>query len=71
MDDTIYRHASISEENLHPDRHPGRQKLEEWSDALEQEGHFSVPEVTSEKEREERLKELDEVIKADIENISK
>ena len=36
MNDTVYRNASISEENLFPDRHPAGNKFDEWSDAMEE-----------------------------------
>ena len=68
MNDTVYRNASISEENLFPDRHPAGNKFDEWSDAMEEAGKMKKTKVKSEEERQKRISELEEIIKEDIEN---
>ena len=68
MNDTVYRNASISEENLFPDRHPAGTKFDEWSDAMEESGKVKKIKVGSEEERQKRISELEEIIKEDIEN---
>lgn len=68
MNDTVYRNASISEENLFPDRHPAGNKFDEWSDAMEESGKMKKIKVGSEEERQKRISELEEIIKEDIEN---
>lgn len=68
MNDTVYRNASISEENLFPDRHPAGNKFDEWSDAMEEAGKMKKIKVGSEEERQKRISELEEIIKEDIEN---
>ena len=68
MNDTVYRNASISEENLFPDRHPAGNKFDEWSDAMEESGKVKKIKVGSEEERQKRISELEEIIKEDIEN---
>ena len=68
MNDTVYRNASISEENLFPDRHPAGNKFDEWSDAMEEVGKMKKIKVGSEEERQKRISELEEIIKEDIEN---
>ena len=47
MNDTVYRNASISEENLFPDRHPAGNKFDEWSDAMEEAGKMKKIKVGS------------------------
>lgn len=68
MNDTVYRNASISEENLFPDRYPAGNKFDEWSDAMEESGKMKKIKVGSEEERQKRISELEEIIKEDIEN---
>lgn len=68
MNDTVYRNASISEENLFPDRHPAGNKFDEWSDAMEESGKMKKIKVGSEEKRQKRISELEEIIKEDIEN---
>ena len=68
MNDTVYRNASISEENLFPDRHPAGNKFDEWSDAMEEAGKMKKIKVGSEEERQKHISELEEIIKEDIEN---
>ena len=68
MNDTVYRNASISEENLFPDRHPAGNKFDEWSDAMEESGKMKKIKIGSEEERQKRISELEEIIKEDIEN---
>ena len=68
MNDTVYRNASISEENLFPDRHPAGNKFDEWSDAMEEAGKMKKTKVKSEEERQKRISELEEIIKEDIDN---
>ena len=68
MNDTVYRNASISEENLFPDRHPAGNKFDEWSDAMEESGKMKKIKVGSEEELQKRISELEEIIKEDIEN---
>ena len=50
MDDMIYRNDPIAEENIDPHGRPATDEFEEWS----------------EKEREKRIREMDEIIKKDL-----
>ena len=53
MDDMINRHDSIAEENIEPNGRPAKDQFEEWSGEVA--------------DREKRIKEMDEVIKKDLE----
>ena len=70
MDDMINRHDSIAEENIEPNGRPGKQELEQRSPELSVralnvcKGVTTVRAIT---QREKRIKEMDEVIKEDLE----
>lgn len=69
MDDMIYRNNSIAEENIDPNGRPAINKFEEWSEVVSERTDLGYKDqkVKSEKDREERIKEINEVIKEDLE----
>lgn len=69
MDDMINRNNSIAEENIDPNGRPAKDKFEEWSIEITERTDLGYKdrEVKSEVEREERIKEINEVIKEDLE----
>lgn len=69
MDDMINRNNSIAEENIAPNGRPAKDKFEEWSIEITERTDLGYKdrEVKSEVEREERIKEINEVIKEDLE----
>ena len=69
MDDMIYRNDPIAEENLNPDGHPAKNDLEEWSEEVSErtDTGYKDQEVKSAKERKKPIREMDEIIKKDLE----
>ena len=69
MDDMIYRNDSIAEENIDPNGRPAENKFEEWSEELSERTDLGYKEqkVKSVKERKKLIKEMDEIIKKEIE----
>lgn len=69
MDDMIYRNDPIAEENLEPNRHPAKNDFEEWSEEVSErtDTGYKDPKVKSAKERKKRIREMDEIIKKDLE----
>lgn len=69
MDDMIYRNNSIAEENIDPNGRPAKNKFEEWSEEVSERTDLGYKDqkVKSEKDRIERIKEINEVIKEDLE----
>lgn len=69
MDDMIYRNNSIAEENIDPNGRPAKDKFEEWSEEVSERTDLGYKDqkVKSEKDRKERIKEINEVIKEDLE----
>lgn len=69
MDDMIYRNNSIAEENIDPNGRPAINKFEEWSEEVSERTDLGYKDqkVKSEKDRGERIKEINEVIKEDLE----
>lgn len=68
MDDMINRNAPIAEENIDPNGRPAIDKFEEWSEEVSErtDTGYKDQKVKSKKEREKRIKEIDEVIKKDL-----
>ena len=68
MDDMINRNAPIAEENNDPNGRPAIDKFEEWSEEVSErtDTGYKDQKVKSKKEREKRIKEIDEVIKEDL-----
>ena len=68
MDDMINRNAPIAEENIDPNGRPAIDKVEEWSEEVSErtDTGYKDQKVKSKKEREKRIKEIDEVIKEDL-----
>ena len=68
MDDKINRNAPIAEENIGPSGRPPIDKFEEWSEEVSErtDTGYKDQKVKSKKEREKRIKEIDEVIKEDL-----
>lgn len=72
MDDVINRGNPIAEENSNLDGHPASDMYGNWSDAMENRtgneyAHGKKKSHDSAKVRKEKLKEIDEVIKKDLE----
>lgn len=68
MDDLIYRNDAIAEENIDPHGRPAKDKFEEFSEEVTVHTNlgYKNQKAKSKKERKERLKEIDEVIKEDL-----
>ena len=70
MDDMINRHDSIAEENIEPNGRPAKNQFEEWSSEVTDRADNVFKDDTKDgpiKNRKKRIKELDEVIKKDLE----
>ena len=69
MDDMINRHDSIAEENIEPNGRPASNQLGEWSEEVSSRADnvYKDKKHLTKKEREKRLKEMDEVVKEDLE----
>ena len=70
MDDMINRHDSIAEENIEPNGRLATNEFEEWSDEVSDRADNVFKKDKKEgpvKDREKRIKEMDEVIKKDLE----
>lgn len=70
MDDMINRHDSIAEENFEPNGRPAKDQFEEWSGEVADrtDDVFKNDKKNGPiKDREKRIKEMDEVIKKDLE----
>ena len=68
MDDMINRNAPIAVDNLDQNGRPAIDKFEEWSEEVSErtDTGYKDQKVKSKKEREKRIKEIDEVIKEDL-----
>lgn len=69
MDDMINRHDSIAEENIEPNGRPAKNEFEEWSTEVTDRADNVFKGDTKDspiKDREKRIKEMDEVIKKDL-----
>ena len=65
MDDMINRHDSIAEENIEPNGRPAKNQFEEWSSEVTDRADNVFKDDTKDgpiKDREKRIKEMDEVI---------
>ena len=70
MEDMINRHDSIAEENIEPNGRPAKNEFEEWSNEVTDREDNVLKGDTKDspiKVREKRIKEMDEVIKKDLE----
>ena len=67
MDDMINRHDSIAEENIEPNGRPAKDQFEEWSGEVADRADDVFKKDGPIKDREKRIKEMDEVIKKDLE----
>lgn len=70
MNDMINRHNSIAEENIDPNGRPATNNFEEWSSEVSDrtDNVFkNDPQDGPIEDREKRIKEMDEVIKEDLE----
>ena len=73
MDDMINRHDSIAEENIEPNGRPAKNQFEEWSSEVTDRADNVFKDDTKDgpiKNRKKRIKEMDEVIKKDLEERS-
>ena len=68
MDDMINRNAPIAEENIDPNGRPAIDKFEEWSEEVSErtDTGYKDQKVKSKKVLEKRIKDIDEVIKEDL-----
>ena len=69
MDDMINRHDSIAEENIEPNGRPAKDQFEEWSGEVADRADDAFKNDKKDgpiKDREKRIKEMDEVIKKDV-----
>ncbi|WP_120467272.1 hypothetical protein [Bacteroides caecimuris] len=70
MDDMINRHDSIAEEYIEPNGRPTKDQFEEWSGEVVDRADDVFNNDKKDgpiKDREKRIKEMDEVIKKDLE----
>ena len=69
MDDMIYRNNSIAEENIDPNGRPAENKFEEWSEEVSERTDPGCKDkkVKSAKERKKLIREMDEVIRNNME----
>ena len=73
MDDMINRHDSIAEENIEPNGRPAKDQFEEWSGEVADRADDVFKNDKKDgpiKDREKRIKEMDEVIKKDLDFFS-
>lgn len=68
MDDMIYRNDPIAEENIDPYGRPATDEFEEWSEEVSErtDTGYKDQKVKSAREREKRIREMDEIIKKDL-----
>lgn len=69
MDDMIYRHNSIAEENIDPHGRPAKNAFGEWSEEISSRtslGYKNTKKM-SEKLRQRRIKQMEEIVKKDLE----
>ena len=68
MDDMIYRNDPIAEENIDPQGRPATDEFEEWSEEVSErtDTGYKDQKIKSAKEREKRIREMDEIIKKDL-----
>lgn len=70
MNDMINRHNSIAEENIDPNGRPATNAFEEWTIEITDRADDVYKEDTKDgpiEDREKRIKEMEEVIKEDLE----
>lgn len=69
MDDMIYRNDAIAEENINPNGRPAKNDFEEWSEEVSERTDLGYKEkrVKSAKKRKKLIKEMNEIIKKDLE----
>ena len=68
MDDMIYRNDPIAEESIDPHGCPATDEFEEWSEEVSErtDTGYKDQKIKSAKEREKRIREMDEIIKKDL-----
>ena len=64
----IYRNDPIAEENIDPHGRPATDEFEEWSEEVSErtDTGYKDQKIKSAKEREKRIREMDEIIKKDL-----
>lgn len=69
MDDMIYRHNSIAEENIDPHGRPAKNAFGEWSEEISARTDLGYKDTKkmSAKVRQKRIKEMEEIVKKDLE----
>ena len=67
MDDMINRHDSIAEDNIEPNGRPAKNEFVEWRTEVTDNVFKGDTKDGPIKDREKRIKEMDEVIKKDLE----
>ena len=62
------RHDPIAEENIDPHGRPATDEFEEWSEEVSErtDTGYKDQKIKSAKEREKRIREMDEIIKKDL-----
>ncbi|MEG2332617.1 MAG: hypothetical protein RSB62_10015 [Bacteroides sp.] len=69
MDNVVDRNVPIADENIDPNGRPAKNKFGNWSDGVSKTIHDPAddPENLTPEEREKRIKEMEEIIKKEIE----
>ena len=72
MDNVVNRNVPIADENIDPNGRPGKNKFGNWSDSVSATIHHPEEDVTklTPEERAKRLKEMEEIVKNDIEDLT-
>ena len=69
MDNVVDRNVPIADENIAPNGRPAKNKFGNWSDGVSRTIHDPAddPENLTPEEKEKRIKEMEEIIKKEIE----
>lgn len=75
MGKLVNRNVPIAGENIEPDGHPAKEMFNDWSDEMTERAdnvwHKNDNSKMTPEEREKRLKEMNEVVKEDLEDEDK
>ena len=69
MDDVVNRGVPFADENVEPNARPAKNKFGNWSSGVSGTIHDAPDDISklSPEEREKRLREMDEIVKKDLE----
>lgn len=69
MDDVVNRGVPFADENIEPNARPAKNKFGNWSSGVSETIHNTSDDISklSPEEREKRLREMDEIVKKDLE----